>query len=1044
MLPALRKDINISNSEWTSLKCRVVQYKQREYEVLVIGWADALYDILWNHMKLPCPFAFKNAKINRNPGETFLTVKGSCSECGSKIHIYCQSEPTDDGATFHVSTFDSHGVTHQNKRQVSGERRMRIGKELQGKSTYAWRREEANRLMEFGDVIPANIPSEEVVRKAKQETRDKDLGLFKVKSALASVWDMKYGLEFNGCIHEISLDKFFVMYWTPTQLYLYKKFLEEDCAGSISIDATGSLPKQIQKPDGSKSVVYLYQAVCGYRQKILPLFQLVSEKHDTNTLNYWIREWIRSGGSPPKQVVTDYSLALLNATSLAFNNTDLKTYIEKCIVLDTDGSTVRVNSPKCVIRLDIAHFINMVARWTCFKHESYQKKDFYLRCVGLLTTCTSINDFVRLCTDVLTIAFATHEDIDDKNSHCFAAQNRVTERLKSYKLPDNGAEEVDGHQDEKESLLARFNDVDGETELDSSAAVEVILRKIESNSKNDLNHGRLNAYQCSAFGSRLLKLVKHFVLWTAVMVVDNPNSSTLVELPGDNDVRLVSSSARSEEYFRELKHLIFKKEKAIRIDKFLVIHLRNLAGTTKLLNADTKKIKKRRTEVPHSTPRVNNPGQKRSTTLVMESLTSTIESVFHQDIFDQSVTSKFQQEQECEGHLELKLDHGNAGDGKGRYERKRACEDDGDNATEHDPKQKQEKLDGTTLMASIDDPSTEPEQSLMAFLNETEDWRGLTKKTEPIQGRPKKRGKYLTACPDIEIIHQRPKFSLALPLLVNGNSLGPVKIGKDVIAVRNTCAFDSTVQSMLAAFHDFEKYHDHITKSKIALHDFVEALSKSGVCSKIYNKRCEILKHTSEIKNGVLDCESNIATLIESHILPNTPSLEIEVCCRDCQRTKTSSIPVLDLNPGPIFKDAMKGLQEAVSQSAEYYASKTRSECCFCKGTNVAKTFAGGSHIFLNLEAAEIELIAARHGLANCRKQFTLSEIPDNLNYCNRQYRIVSVVIFVSGHYYACIKRASGTWEEHNDLCSSRRTMPITKRDILKQRRTPLLFYVQT
>ncbi|KAL0829610.1 hypothetical protein ABMA28_003116 [Loxostege sticticalis] len=36
---------------------------------------------------------------------------------------------------------------------------------------------------------------------------------------------------------------------------------------------------------------------------------------------------------------------------------------------------------------------------------------------------------------------------------------------------------------------------------------------------------------------------------------------------------------------------MFEKEKSIRMDKFRVIHLRNLAGTTILLNADTRKNK---------------------------------------------------------------------------------------------------------------------------------------------------------------------------------------------------------------------------------------------------------------------------------------------------------------------------------------------------------------------------------------------------------------------------------------------------------------------
>lgn len=509
VLPALRKSITLSKSEWDTLKSNILKYKDREYEVLVIGWSDAVYDILWSHLKLPCPFSFKNAKINRNPGEIFLSIKGSCSECKLKIHIYCQSESTGDSPILNISTFDSRGIVHEKKRQVCGDRRS-IGKELQGTSTYTWRRNEANKLMDFGDVVPANLPSEDVARKAKQEAQDKELGLFKVKAALASVWDMKYGQEFNGCIYEIGLDHFYVMYWSPTQLFLYKK--KEDNIGSISIDATGGLVKQIPKPDGSKRVVYLYQAVCGYRKKILPLFQLISEKHDTNTLTYWMREWLRSGGSVPKQVVIDYSLALLNATSLAFNNSDLKTYIENCIVFDNSSSSMRVQRPRCLIRIDIAHLIKLVARWSCFKHESLEKKDFYLRCVGLLSTCTKIDEFIQICTDVLSVTFSTYEDIDDKKSHCFAAHNRIINRLKSYHIPNDTPKNPENSDP---NLLGRCDDF--EEIPSSSKALDAILEKIETDSTDNLKQGRLNPYHCPDFGFRLFKLSKQFVLWTAVM-----------------------------------------------------------------------------------------------------------------------------------------------------------------------------------------------------------------------------------------------------------------------------------------------------------------------------------------------------------------------------------------------------------------------------------------------------------------------------------------------------------------------------------------------
>lgn len=85
ILPALRKSVSIQKSEWDTLKSQVVEYACREYKVLVIGWTDALYDILWSH--LLCSFSFKNATIIRNPGEIFLSNKGRCSECKSQIPI---------------------------------------------------------------------------------------------------------------------------------------------------------------------------------------------------------------------------------------------------------------------------------------------------------------------------------------------------------------------------------------------------------------------------------------------------------------------------------------------------------------------------------------------------------------------------------------------------------------------------------------------------------------------------------------------------------------------------------------------------------------------------------------------------------------------------------------------------------------------------------------------------------------------------------------------------------------------------------------------
>jgi len=149
------------------------------------------------------------------------------------------------------------------------------------------------------------------------------------------------------------------MYWNPEQIFLFKQFTKKDEIYSISIETTGSLIKPFPKPDGSK-VIFLYQAVTAINGKILPLFQMISEKHDTNILilnervaAFWCI-WC------PKQVVTNYSLALLNAVTLSFNNTDLRTYINNCmnmLLVPMHKSLIT-----CVIRIDIAQLIKAACR----------------------------------------------------------------------------------------------------------------------------------------------------------------------------------------------------------------------------------------------------------------------------------------------------------------------------------------------------------------------------------------------------------------------------------------------------------------------------------------------------------------------------------------------------------------------------------------------------------------------------------------------------------------------------------------------------------
>lgn len=112
--------------------------------------------------------------------------------------------------------------------------------------------------MEFGDKVLAHLYSEDVLRKAKQTESDRELGFRKGIDLHESIYELKYRPEFVGTIREIGNDKFFAMYWSPEQIFLYKKYCKDTSKiDSLSIDATGSIVRKINQMDQVQRCIFI-------------------------------------------------------------------------------------------------------------------------------------------------------------------------------------------------------------------------------------------------------------------------------------------------------------------------------------------------------------------------------------------------------------------------------------------------------------------------------------------------------------------------------------------------------------------------------------------------------------------------------------------------------------------------------------------------------------------------------------------------------------------------------------------------------------------
>jgi len=266
----------ISDRNWTQIKPVAKQYSNRRYLKLKPGeWSNVFAAKIWEQVKLPCAFTFKNATVFSSlNAKCFVRFNAICKECKAILQGKMFKKPCDgQDAIFdcNLSCFNNK-IIHTKKRQLKGSLRQKIASQLvdMKKQATIWRTEEANKIMEFGDKDPPILYSPRVLRKAKQNELDNRLGTHHY-DAVRNLQIFKYTKR-PGSIHSIGLDPFYVMYWSKEQITMHKIINRTDAY--FTMDATGSIAKHLILPDGTKSAhLFLYQCmIVPEKKRGIPVF----------------------------------------------------------------------------------------------------------------------------------------------------------------------------------------------------------------------------------------------------------------------------------------------------------------------------------------------------------------------------------------------------------------------------------------------------------------------------------------------------------------------------------------------------------------------------------------------------------------------------------------------------------------------------------------------------------------------------------------------------------------------------------------------------
>jgi len=257
----------------------------------------------------------------------------------------------------------------------------------------------------------------------------------------------------------------------------------------------------------------------------------------------------------------------------------LQEYSEACFSCLVNNST---NVLVSFIRIDVAHLVHMICRWKCLQGRK-PIKDFYVRSIGLLIQSEYFDSFDSILRSIFILALAEKDGYDDAKQETPAETARIFLKslISGVKIVEQNVDAEKYKGTSNDNLFYFDSEPNEQNSLDTSH-LTTWLHSVERDciQESVVSGNRLNAYYCPEFKRPLLNICREFSLWSGVMV-------KIFKCPNK-----IGSSARIEGYFADLKSTVIDKRKPrLRIDKFIVTHLRAIRGSMKIAKSVTKKKK---------------------------------------------------------------------------------------------------------------------------------------------------------------------------------------------------------------------------------------------------------------------------------------------------------------------------------------------------------------------------------------------------------------------------------------------------------------------
>jgi hypothetical protein len=420
---------------------------------------------------------------------------------------------------------------------------------------------------------------------------------------------------------------------TPLEVHLYSEdqtnvlrhLIMSKQVVVLHFDATGSMVRDLNCHDHGEKTVLYYAAVISVNGKIFPLAELISAKHDANTITQFLKNYkqfvhdSKINGPIFQVVVTDFSWALIKSVLDGFNKLNVLDYLNVTFDFLDKGTDI---SQYSILFICCAHFIKLITNQIKAKvspqNKSNDLKQFIKKSFAVMVDSTSFDELKEIFISFVYVLESP----------------TLTESVKKH--VDTVTNKTFQSNDVKEAFMAQ-------TKHEEERDVENALKDNFFDTVEELpTSSKLPIYRRSKFYEIFNKIVED---QKETILVESVSNSTKNPLYVENFVEFVTrkympyapfwtaiitgkrfSNSIGELFFRIMKHIYFPERK-MEVSTFIQQqhqNIQNLVIRTEYndviasrkkrplkVNEKTRTTKKRKLELPSPDNDTDSPDNER-------------------------------------------------------------------------------------------------------------------------------------------------------------------------------------------------------------------------------------------------------------------------------------------------------------------------------------------------------------------------------------------------------------------------------------------------